>query len=528
MILTMFSLVHANNIAVSNVSLEGQDLTDHFCYVEFDLSWDNSWRTTSVPQNWDAAWLFVKFSVAGGPWQHATLNATGFVAPAGSSIDMADGSGAFMYRDAEGSGTNSWSDARFRWNYGSDGVADDASVEVRVFAIEMVYVPQGSFYIGDGQSTYRYYEYDDGVNTSNPYLIDGSTITVEMTSGNLYVGGNAGPGMHGTNIPSTFPTGYDAYYCMKYEISQEQYVDFLNTLTRFQQNTRTAVDVSGDAPSQIFSMSNWPSVRYRNGISCPLGGNGITDPISFFCDYDDDNQPNETNDGMDIACNYLTWMDLAAYADWAGLRPMTETEFEKACRGPNMPVANELAWGNANVFTAIAYNLTFGGYEHEGIDNLGTGIGNSMNASTNPLIGGPVRCGIFAAGSVNHTRVETGSGYYGIMELSGNVSEMMVNMFNVAGSSYTGLHGDGTLTAAGDADTDYWPGINGHANQNIAMTTFQGTTGVSNAAGAGIKGGYFAQIYDQSEVSNRENVFNISDIINHHQGNGGRLVRTAP
>ena len=46
--------------------------------MQFDLSWDNSWRTSSgSTNNWDAAWVFIKYRVASGPWQHAKLNATG-------------------------------------------------------------------------------------------------------------------------------------------------------------------------------------------------------------------------------------------------------------------------------------------------------------------------------------------------------------------------------------------------------------------------------------------------------------------
>jgi len=38
------------------------------------------------------------------------------------------------------------------------------------------------------------------------------------------------------------------------------------------------------------------------------------------------------------ACNLLSWWDGAKFAAWAGLRPMSELEYEKACRGPLKPV----------------------------------------------------------------------------------------------------------------------------------------------------------------------------------------------
>jgi hypothetical protein len=59
----------ANNIAVSNASIVGQNTTAgvnnaaNFSLVKFDLSWENSWRTATGPSNWDAAWVFVKFRV---------------------------------------------------------------------------------------------------------------------------------------------------------------------------------------------------------------------------------------------------------------------------------------------------------------------------------------------------------------------------------------------------------------------------------------------------------------------------------
>lgn len=54
---------------------------------------------------------------------------------------------------------------------------------------------------------------------------------------------------------------------------------------------------------------------------------------------------NEPDDGAWVSANDLSWMDGAVLADWAALRPFTELEFEKAARGPVVPVADEFAWG---------------------------------------------------------------------------------------------------------------------------------------------------------------------------------------
>jgi hypothetical protein len=72
--------------------------------------------------------VFVKYRVktangGDGLWKHATLNQTGHIAPAGSTITPAsDGTGAFIYRSANGAGTNAFTNAQLRWNYGINGI----------------------------------------------------------------------------------------------------------------------------------------------------------------------------------------------------------------------------------------------------------------------------------------------------------------------------------------------------------------------------------------------------------------------
>lgn len=74
--LFLSSAAFANNATVSNVTLTGQDASNDYVSVEFDISWDNSWRTSSAPNNWDAVWVFVKYKVGSGDWQHATFSGT--------------------------------------------------------------------------------------------------------------------------------------------------------------------------------------------------------------------------------------------------------------------------------------------------------------------------------------------------------------------------------------------------------------------------------------------------------------------
>ncbi|MBT8379509.1 MAG: hypothetical protein KJN64_09775, partial [Ignavibacteria bacterium] len=321
---TMFTLlfstsIFANNLSVGNVQLLGQDATNNFTFVQFDVSWENSWRTsTTDPYNYDAIWVFVKYRVEGeAEWKHATLNTSGYTPPTGSAIDVpSDGKGAFIYRDGNGTGTFSLSAVQLRWNYGVDGITDDnANVTVKVFAIEMVYIPTGSFHVGDGTSTDIAGHLHRADSTSVPFEITSefSTYTLGGTSSSN-IGNNNNEGLNidypddFDNSPTTkllpllYPKGYDAFYMMKYEITQGQYVDFLNCLTRNQQDYRTETLLS------IIPVTNRYVMTHENGSITMSARNSIrcdadilsSGPVMFYCDYNGDETP---GDGKDLACN---------------------------------------------------------------------------------------------------------------------------------------------------------------------------------------------------------------------------------
>ena len=487
--------VAANNINVSNIRVTGQNTTAgennpaNYTLVQFDLSWENSWRTSSAPNNWDAAWVFVKYRVGSGDWQHAWLNNTGHSSGTGTSATIDAGLltpgtafhattnpalGVFIYRSADGTGNFSITGAQLRWNYGANGVADNATVDVKVFAIEMVYVPAGNFYVGSGGTeTSAFYMYPT---TTNPYQITGEgAITVGTTDGNLYYPSSTYGGDQSGPIPANFPKGYAAFYCQKYEISQQQYVDFLNTLTSAQASTR------------------YPNATTnRHAITVSGGVYSTTNPY--------------------VACNFLSWMDGAAYSDWAGLRPMTELEFEKACRGPVTQVTNEYAWGTATV-ASDEYTLGNPSANNEGIaSNYSTSAGNASYMTTTSSINGPLRVGIFAAHADNSGRITAGASYYGIMELSGNLWERAVTVGNATGRDFTGLHGNGALSTNGHANETAWPGL---------------TSGeVTGATGSGFRGGVWYNVAAFMRVSDR-NVAAYTFTLRHN-GYGFRAVRVAP
>jgi formylglycine-generating enzyme required for sulfatase activity len=504
-------LLFSNNLLVENITLTGQNTTDDYTMVQFDISWDNSWRDII---NSDAVWVFVKYKGSSGFWQPARLDLTNsnHTAPSGSVISAANygdsyAPGVFMYRDANGAGSIDWDNVQLRWNYGENGVADDDLVTVKVFAIEMVYIPWGSFDLGDasGGSTTNHF-YHAGTGDTDPFWVtaQGAITTSSSGSGNLWASGE----IDGGTSNADFPTGYEHFYCMKYEITQEQYMDFLNTLTRAQQNTRTATDISGTSITNRYVMSNTSTISNRNGIRCdatlPASG-----PITIYCDYDGDGVRNETGDGQNIACNFLTWMDGCAYADWAGLRPMTELEYEKACRGDQAAAANEYAWGNNNIHGS-SYTLTDEGAFNEVISGQPSSTGNASYSTTDGSIDGPLRAGIFALSSTN--RQESGASYYGVMELSGNIVERTVTIGNFTGRNFTGSHGNGILSTNGNANNSSWPGLS--------------LGEVTGATGSGIRGGAWGYAAALMHVSDR--IWGATGFTGRNEYYGFRCVHTVP
>lgn len=461
---TYFSF--ANNISVSNVSIETKNTIRDWVYIEFDLSGQNSWRTNSGANNWNTIWVFVKFRIGPGDWQHATLstNYNDHIMPTDIAVDaVSNGTGIFIFSSVENLGNiNNFDllDIRVRWDYGLNSVPDDATnIEVRVFGIEMVYIPQGSFYVGTGGTeNNHFYIYPDidvayQINSENEILVGTQTNYMYYNSddGDWDDGGDQeGP------VPSSFPKGYDAFYMMRYEISQEQYMDFLNLLTREQQNARTSSNILGTDVTNTYVMSNSSSMQSRNGIRCNSSGHGTSEAIIFYCDLNGNGIGNEIDDGQNVACNYLSWNDGLAYLDWVGLRPMTELEFEKACRGTGIPTADEYAWGTTDI-TQVG-SLLNSGQANEVVNNSGDGLCNYNQALDLPL-----RCGFAATSFTN--RVQSSSGYYGLQDLSGNLSERCVSVASSAGRAYTGVHGDGSVDVNGDADVVNWRGSQAYSDR---------------------------------------------------------------
>ncbi len=493
--------IKANNIVISNItSVTGSG----FVQLQFDLSWENSWRSSI---NYDAAWVFFKFKDLDGTWRHLNLTNANNSITSGFSISVpGDLTGAMIFRNTTSSGTVTLTGVRV-------GVTNlPGSFDIRGFALEMVQIPANDqYYLGDGELG-AYYQ--NGF-TGLPYLVTSSTITMGGLTGNLN-----DPISNGT-LATGFPVGYSAsgsIYMMKHEISQAAYRDFLNSLTYDQQSTRTAVAPNSAAGTLAIGL-----IARRNGIKISTSGVSNTTPAVYSCDLNNNLVYNETADGEWIACNYMTYMDLAAFLDWSALRPMTELEFEKGCRGTVYPVNSENAAGTVAA-ASTPYTIINAGTANEAVSPY---TGSVLNANitynaTSPSAASPLRVGIHATAFAN--RISAGAGYYGCLDLSGNIEEVCVTTGCVAGRSFTGVSGDGTLNAAGDADENFWPGINGNAVTTVANTVYGGVTGVTSNAGVTGRGGSAGYTgFNLNKVSYRTNSTVGANRIN---VSGGRGVKS--
>ena len=469
--------------------------------IRFSLRSGSAWRgrwtepaATSATgrdepvESWSSAWVFAKFRRPGGDgFAHATLatDRGDHAVPAAATLEVGltagRGRGVFIHRAAAGQGPLDIADVGLRWLHAADGVEDPTGVDIKVFAIDMVRVPAGAFHVGSGGGEAG--AFGVGGAAPGPFLVDatwsgpaaagGSVRRIGTEPGMLWAGDAATRGV-AAPLHAGFPTGHDAFYCMRYELTRGQFVDFLNTLSAAEFADTSAGD-EGHAVRHVTAAGRyglqgaWPGLVAR--------------------------RPHQ-------ACNLLSWWDGAKHASWAALRPLTELEYEKACRGPRRALAGEYAWGTAAIAKAEYAVADEGGRGERivggALDTAGNAnhdltlpafFGGPVSPYINGVPGGPMRPGIFATATTG--RIPAGGSYWGIMELSGNVREQVVTVADAAGRSFGGSHGDGTATPPAD-----WPPAR-FSKRNPK------DAGKADGRGSGVRGGSYADMPDALRVSDR-------------------------
>lgn len=513
---------YANGLSISSPVVQAIDNSADTMTITFNVTWNNSWRDEV---NYDAVWIIGKYLAHEknddtngiNRWRHMRLKSSGNsggTAATGSTVEIvlpSDKTGVFLQRALAGTGTMSLTSVTLVWDYGAANLTDAEAqnTELYIFGVEMVFIPTGSFFVGDGNSGGNYEFEDQNSSSSRAHRVTSPILFFanDCTSGSqdcVYYNSSSASGESSSGaefvIAPLYPNGYSAFYIMKYEISQGLYTDFLNFIPALTQGSRVASSL-GASISNTYVMSNTSVLTNRNVIQAPGSNNSNT--IKFYC-----TRP-------DRAMNYMSWMDFAAIADWLALRPMTELEYEKASRGPSSGAANEGAYG-ANRRTITNLSGTEDGTEYVSSPSPA----NTHNTSTSITGGdsgtGPVRVGIFAAGSSNGNRDSTGGSFYGVLDLSGNVSELVVTVGNSTGRGFAASHGNGEITytgsVLGSADIADWPGYNADYNAN------------SLATGSGTKGGSWASSSTQLQTSVR--TYASTAVSTRQSDVGGRCVRS--
>jgi hypothetical protein len=370
-------VARADKLRIENAKVVPRD--DKSATLSFDITWSDSWRWGTFH---DAAWVFFKVRPEGAQeWQHVRLAADKVLNPTGYGQekgglplefmvpDGEDGfTGIFLRRVTPGSGP-----------LAAKGVtvlceAQPRDTQIRGFGVEMVYVPEGPFFVGLGaeepfagggygfggaeQNWLYQYTRNDGKDFAASFLysrtgyVNAWIIGAPEDKLPSYLVSGAGPIPTGRQkgslwatdikpedkgeIPAAFPNGYAAFYCMKYPwITQGQYADFLNTLTAAQAKPRYWIEGHGMAVSGGSAVKRVgtavPAVRGR------LGEASLPPPNHTYAATD-----------PDAMCPWISWKDAMTYAAWSGLRPMTELEFEKVVRGPEFAAPNDATpsyWG---------------------------------------------------------------------------------------------------------------------------------------------------------------------------------------
>ena len=361
-------------------------------------------------------------------------------------------------------------------------------------------------------------EVDLSQKTNDAFVVDRASGIVMDNQTNL--SSKDGDSWTGT-LQANYPTGFNSFYVMKYEMSQEQWVRFLNKLEYNQQKMRTVGERLDGLGIGRFVYGSTGNIVNRNGIAVGSRDNGSVVFVNNLMN-DSKGEYAQSDDGQTVACNFLSPADMLAYADWCGLRPLSEFEYEKMARPPypSIPILREWAGGDPKtIVRPQSSSLT---YERTPNERLNKVDGKRVNVNAGAGLTGPVRVGAMAEGA--QSRTEAGASFWGIMDLSGNLSEIYYACSNGHGRNFSDIlqsHGNGALVAnttaatAGNTDmtTSYWP----QTRESFIL-----------------RGGNFKSMNDELAISDRSQYGKISDFnqkdstVTFRLGHSASKLETAP
>ena len=160
-------------------------------------------------------------------------------------------------------------------------------------------------------------------------------------------------------------------------------------------------------------------------------------------------------------------------------------------------VSGEYAWGSTSITEATSIT-------NDGTVSERGQAGSNITYNNTGAVQGPTRVGSYGSGAM--TRPAAGAGYYGAMDLSGNVWEMLVTVGESTGRLFDGnINGDGVLDTSGNGNQNTWP--------------------PPAATGAGLRGGSFENTSLYTSTSSRYLVTNVPS--SRLASSGGHGVRSA-
>jgi hypothetical protein len=386
-----------NNVQIDSVSYDKSTGR-----VSFLVSWENAWRQTL--EFHDAVWIFCKYrTVNTARWQHVLVK-TGTTQAAGllETKEVNDQLGFFVRLDSDSLGHVKPTKVSFV----ADGIVG-LFPDFKVFGIEMVYVPTGSFYAGtsgeDSQSVadYKYFHHNRIISGSRYDPINITSENALQPSLAFQIYNTAG------TVPATFPKGYAAFYCMKHEITFALVRDFANCVL-------SSAEIRAWSRGMVF----WGSNNYKVIADTTGPEYKIIGWTPFMR-----KGASEMNGEYKVASNLPpNWFFSILY--WSGLAPMTELQYEKACRGPMYPVRNEQASGEPmgfllddTTFIVARDSFTMRMKQEKPTPVVDFGRLGQMTA-----LG--YRAGFTATSTTN--RVTSNASFYGILNLSDGVMESVI------------------------------------------------------------------------------------------------------